>query len=163
MPSKPLRPLKPRCRLTLIDRSGGSPRLNRARLQRVLDAALAGARIRNAALTVLLVTDGEAAGLHGAHFADPTTTDVMTFPDGSDDPASGRRLLGDLAVCVDVAAREAMARGRPLADELTLYCLHGLLHLIGYDDVTPAKQTRMWNAQRRLLAAEGIVIEARPS
>jgi probable rRNA maturation factor len=87
----------------------------------------------------------------------------MTFPDGSADPASGRLLLGDLAVCVDVAAREAKARGRPLADELTLYCLHGLLHLIGYDDVTAAKQKRMWNAQRRLLASEGIVIEATPS
>lgn len=129
----------------------------------MLDAALAGARITDAALTILLVADAEAAELHGQHFADPTTTDVMTFPDGSDDPASGRRLLGDLAVCVDVAEREARTRGRPLADELTLYCLHGLLHLIGYDDITPAKQQRMWKAQRRLLAAEGIIIEARPS
>ena len=129
----------------------------------MLDAALAGARITDAALTILLVADAEAAELHSTHFADPTTTDVMTFPDGSDDPASGRRLLGDLAVCVDVAEREARTRGRPLADELTLYCLHGLLHLIGYDDITPAKQQRMWKAQRRLLAAEGIIIEARPS
>jgi probable rRNA maturation factor len=129
----------------------------------VLDAALAGARIRDAALTILLVADAEAAELHGAHFADPTTTDVMTFPDGSRDPASGRLLLGDLAVCVDVAAREAAARGRPVADELTLYCLHGLLHLVGYDDVTPAEQQRMWKAQRRLLAAEGIPLELRPS
>lgn len=137
--------------------------MNQARLQRVLDAALAEARITDAALTIMLVGDTEAAELHGAHFADPTTTDVMTFPDGSTDPASGRLLLGDLAVCVEVAEREARARARPLADELTLYCLHGLLHLIGYDDVTPAKQQRMWKAQRRLLAAEDIVIEMRPS
>ena len=156
-------PSKPRCRLSLINRSGRKPRLNQARLQRVFDAALAEARITDAALTIMLVADAEASELHGAHFADPTTTDVMTFPDGSDDPASGRRLLGDLAVCVDVAEREAKSRGRPLADELTLYCLHGLLHLIGYDDVTPAKQTRMWKAQRRLLAAEDIAIEAKPS
>ena len=153
----------PRCRLTLIDRSGRKPRLNRARLQRVLDAALAGARIRDGALTILLVADAEAAELHGAHFDDPTTTDVMTFPDGSRDPRTGLLLLGDLAVCVDVATREAAARGRPMADELTLYCLHGLLHLIGYDDVTPAKQQRMWKAQRQLLAKERITIEARPS
>jgi probable rRNA maturation factor len=153
----------PRCRLSLIDRSGRKPRLNQARLQRVLDAALAGARISDAALTILLVADAESAALHGEHFADPTTTDVMTFPDGSADPASGRLLLGDLAVCVDVAEREARARVRPLADELTLYCLHGLLHLVGYDDVTPAKQLRMWKAQRRLLAAEGITLELRPS
>ena len=87
----------------------------------------------------------------------------MTFPDGSENPATGIVHLGDLAVCVDVAAREAQSRGRNTGDELTLYCLHGLLHLIGYDDVTPRKQTRMWAAQRRLLEKVGIKIEEKAS
>jgi probable rRNA maturation factor len=67
--------------------------------------------------------------------------------------------LGDLAVCVDVAAREGSARERSTGEELTLYCLHGLLHLTGYDDITTKKQATMWQAQRCLLAKVGIVIE----
>jgi probable rRNA maturation factor len=155
----------PRLRLTLLDQSATPVRLNRARLQRILDAAIAESvhADQDCALTVMLVDDAESQELHAEHFDDPTPTDVMTFPDDSEDPASGRVLLGDLAVGVQVAAREGAARGRNTAEELTLYILHGLLHLIGYDDVTPAKQKRMWAAQVRLLASEGIVIEAKPS
>ncbi|MBA3700415.1 MAG: rRNA maturation RNase YbeY [Planctomycetes bacterium] len=153
----------PRLALTILNRSGKRPRYGRARLQRVLDAATKEAGIHRASLTILLVGDDESASLHGQHFNDPTTTDVMTFPDGAEDPATGIPHLGDLAVCVDVAAREGAARERTTGDELTLYCLHGLLHLIGYDDVTAKKQTRMWQAQRRLLGKVGITIEARPT
>jgi len=149
----------PRLALTVLNRSGKRPRYGRARLQRVLDAATKEAGIRRASLTILLVGDEEAAALHGQHFNDPTTTDVMTFPDGSQNPATGILHLGDLAVCVDVAVREGAARERSTGDELTLYTLHGLLHLIGYDDVTSKKQARMWQAQRRLLGKVGIVIE----
>ncbi len=150
----------PSLALSILNRSGRRPRYGRVRLQRVLDAAVAAAGIRRASLTILLVADAESVELHTRHFKDPTTTDVMTFPDGSPDPATGILHLGDLAVCVDVAAREGLARGRSTGDELTLYCLHGLLHLIGHDDVTPRQQARMWQAQRRLLAAVGIAIEA---
>ena len=156
------RPPAPRCALTIVDRSGGRSRFDRLRLQKLLDLALKEAGLHRAALTILLVGDAESAALHGEHFAIPTTTDVMTFPDGGTDPESGRTHLGDLAVCVDVARREAKSRQRPIGDELMLYCLHGLLHLIGYDDVTPRKQARMWAAQRRLLATVGIEIEATP-
>jgi probable rRNA maturation factor len=153
----------PRLALTILNRSGSRPRYGRARLQRVLDAAMQEAGIRRASLTILLVGDEESAALHSRHFDDPATTDVMTFPDGSADPATGIVHLGDLAVCVDVAAREGAARGRSTGDEVTLYCLHGLLHLIGHDDVTPRKQARMWRAQRELLARVGIAIEPRPA
>ena len=151
-----------RCRLAVVDDAEMRVRLPRARLQRVLDAALAEAGIDDADLTVLIVGAARSAELHGAHFADPTPTDVMTFPDGGTDPATGRIRLGDLAVCADVASREGKSRGRAAGDELTLYVLHGLLHLIGYDDRKVRDRRRMWDAQRRLLAAVGIAIEAEP-
>ncbi len=151
-----------RCALAIVERTRRRIRLDRARLQRVLDAALAARRLRACSLTVLLVDDHESAQLHAQHFQDPTATDVMTFPDGGTDPETGLRHLGDLAVGVEVARREAAKRKRRVGDELILYALHGLLHLIGFDDVTPAKQRRMWAEQRRLLAAEGITLEAEP-
>jgi probable rRNA maturation factor len=152
-----------RITLSIINNSGHRPRYNRARLQRVLTAAVKEAQLDQVTLTILLVGDQEAALLHGQHFNEPTTTDVMTFPDGSENPATKVVHLGDLAVCVDVASRLAALRGRPTGEELTLYCLHGLLHLLDYDDTTPKKLAKMWAAQVRLLAQVGITIESKPT
>lgn len=139
------------------------PRFGRERARKLLGLALAQARRKGAfALTVRFVGDEAAARLHGEHFDDPTTTDVMTFPDGSVDPGSGRTLLGDLAVCVDVARREAAARRRTVADETLLYILHGMLHLLDHDDRTPALRRRMWAAQVDLLGRIGVALESDP-
>lgn len=137
--------------------------LDRALVRRAVAAALAEDGMDGCALTVLLVDDAGSARLHGEHFGDPTPTDVMTFPDGQDDPESGRHRLGDLAVGVGVARREAARRGVPVAHELALYVLHGVLHLLGHDDADPRDQEEMWQVQRRLLAPLGIAIEEKPA
>ncbi len=41
-----------------------------------------------------------------------------------------------------------------------LYILHGVLHLLDYDDTTPTERARIWSAQRRLLQQVGIELEA---
>ena len=151
-----------RCQVTIIDEAG-SVEIDRERIQAVVDAAVAEDGLEANALTVLVVDAAESARLHQEHFADPDATDVMTFPDGGADPDSGRTHLGDLAVCVDVARREAHERGRETSAELTLYILHGLLHLLGFDDEDPRDQLEMWAVQRRLLATVGIDLEPEPS
>ncbi len=91
----------------------------------------------------------------------------MTFPDGSHDPESDRRLLGDVAVCVDVAREEARERDPALVEHLAgeeciLYIVHGLLHLLGYDDVEESDRREMWQRQRELLARIGIALDPEP-
>ena len=148
-----------RCAIAVVNQSGRPPELELAKVQKVVDAALDGDGAENVALTVLLVDDAESARLHREHFDDPEPTDVMTFPDGSVDPETGRTLLGDLAVGVDVARRVALERGRRESDEVCLYILHGLLHLLGYDDVDQRDAGEMWDVQRRLLKSVGIELE----
>jgi len=131
------------------------PDFDQTAAQVVVDAALAGEVDRPCLLSVAFMDDQESAALHGEHFDDPTTTDVMSFPDGATDPDTGRMQLGDLAICVDVAERQARLRGTTIGEELLLYLLHGLLHLLGYDDVDPADQAEMWQQQRHLLALVG--------
>lgn len=123
-----------------------------------VDAALERDGLRGCTLCVLVVDGPASARLHGEHFADPTPTDVMSFPDGSDDPAGGGRRLGDLAVCIDVARSVATRRGRPAEEELALYVLHGCLHLLGYDDVEPDDRAEMWAVQRAVMGGLGIEI-----
>ena len=59
-------------------------------------------------------------------------TDVLSFPSGVVDPG-GRRHIGDIAICVPVAAEQARGRGHTVRCEVCVLALHGLLHLLGYD------------------------------
>jgi len=57
---------------------------------------------------------------------------VLSFPDGDVLP-SGLTLLGEIAVSLDTARRQARELGHDEVRELTELVLHGVLHLIGYD------------------------------
>lgn len=150
-----------RCKITYVAQCEAAP-FERAKAQKVVDLALAEAGRSRCSLTVMLVSAKESDALHRRHFAVPDATDVMTFPDGADDPETGLTHLGDLAVCPKVADSVARARGRTYSDEIVLYILHGVLHLLDYDDTTPAERARIWSAQRRLLQQVGIELEATP-
>ena len=78
------------------------------------------------------------AELHERYAGVPGPTDVLAFP-LADDPV----LLGEVLVSAETARREAAARGHPAYDELLLYAVHGVLHLVGHDDHEPADRRRM--------------------
>ena len=59
-------------------------------------------------------------------------TDIITF-----DYCEGIRLSGDLFISIDSVRENAAFYGAEFADELNRVIVHGLLHLIGYDDHTP--------------------------
>jgi probable rRNA maturation factor len=98
-------------------------------------------------LSFAFLTDAALAQLHGQFLADPSPTDVITFP------GDGDGLAGEICVSVDRAATEAARRRRPFSRELTLYLVHGWLHLAGLDDLTPAGRRAMRRAEHCLLAA----------
>ena len=97
-------------------------------------------------LSVALLTDPALALLHGRFLGDPSATDVITF---GGDAASGT--AGEICVSVDAAARQALARRTGLSGELTLYLVHGWLHLAGYDDLTAAGRRAMRRAEARAM------------
>lgn len=78
-----------------------------------------------------LVADEEMSALHESYAGIAGTTDVLTFDlrDGADGP-----LDVDIVVCVDEATRQAATRSIPVAHELLLYLVHGVLHCLGHDD-----------------------------
>lgn len=150
-------PARPRCHVEWagIDVGEGA----RSLAQQAVDLALAQDRLRKRSLCVLVVDDAESVRLHREHFGDATPTDVMSFPDGAPDPASGLIRLGDLAVGLGVARRVAAQRGRPVDEEIALYVLHGTLHLLGHDDIEDADREAMWAVQRAVMAKLGISID----
>lgn len=91
-------------------------------------------------------------------------TDVLAFNTdipGLRDP-SGVAELGALIIAVPVAARGARARAVPLADELCLLAVHGVLHLLGFDHETPSEDAAMRRMERRALVRLGRPGAARP-
>jgi probable rRNA maturation factor len=102
-------------------------------------------------LSLVFLTDAVLAQLHSDFLADPTTTDVITFEGNA---AAG--IAGEICVSVDTASRYAKDHRRDFSDELTLYLVHGWLHLAGFDDLKPVKKRIMRRAEARamkLLAA----------
>ena len=84
--------------------------------------------------------------LHDAFFADPDPTDVMTFPG---DPEDGH--AGDVAICPAVAAEASGENATTFREELTLYLVHGWLHLAGLDDQDEDGRAEMRRAEAILM------------
>ena len=114
-------------------------------------------------LSVVLLDEGAMAALHQQWMDLPGPTDVMAFPmDGADgalsrDAASvgsarpGDAMLGDVVLCPQVAARQAVTAGHSTHEELLLLTTHGILHLLGYDHAEPDEEAEMFALQRKLL------------
>lgn len=101
-------------------------------------------------LSLVFMTDDALARLHADFLDDPKTTDVITF---EGEPAFGT--AGEVCVSADTAATYAAKHGHDFSTELTLYVIHGWLHLAGYDDLEPAKKRRMRAAEKRALSVLG--------
>lgn len=127
------------------------------RVIHVLDAnptalGLPAARIPQGELSLVFLNDRALAELHADFLDDPTTTDVITF-EGESGPEipDEARTAGEICVSVDTAATYARAHGHDFSTELTLYLVHGWLHLAGFDDLIPAKKRVMRRAEARAL------------
>lgn len=97
-------------------------------------------------LSIALLTEAELAAVHAAFLNDSSPTDVITFPG---DPAED--FAGEICVSVERAQYEAAERGLSFSEELTLYLVHGWLHLAGYDDCDDCSRAQMRDGEARIL------------
>ncbi|HET8724454.1 MAG TPA: rRNA maturation RNase YbeY [Anaeromyxobacteraceae bacterium] len=121
-------------------------------------ALLAAAGRPGAGLSILLTRDGPIRTLNRRWRGVDHATDVLSFP-ATDPPGAGDD-LGDLAISLDVASRRARRAGRTLAEEVDLYLVHGILHLLGHDHVRPGEAREMARAEDALLGRAGMVRDA---
>ena len=109
--------------------------------------AVAPARARGT-VTVAIVSDARVRLLNRRYRGKNATTDVLSFP--ADEPGE----LGDVVIAAGVAGRQARSAGHPIAVELRVLALHGLLHLLGYDH--ERDDGRMARLERRLRLMGGL-------
>ncbi len=78
-------------------------------------------------------------------------TDVLSFALQAD----GTHLEGEVIISADTAAATAAELGCTAAAEQLLYIIHGVLHLVGFSDKTPAEALKMRIAEARFLGQFG--------
>lgn len=123
------------------------------------DKMLSALGLEESELSILLCDDSRIRSINAKHRNKDKPTDVLSFPQ-AEFRAPGTllrghdlRLLGDVVISIDTAARQAASRRRPLVDEVRFLLAHGILHLYGYDHATPEEKAVMSQQTKRLVRA----------
>jgi len=122
-----------------------------AEVERAVTAALKHGGRSGVDLGVIFVDDEFLMEMHAAHMDDAGATDVITFDLGED----GFGPAGEVYVSVERAFEVASERSSSVERELTLYVVHGVLHLCGFDDHEDDDRARMRAAERVVLGELG--------
>lgn len=126
--------------------------INEAKLVDGVRAVLQAADVTSAEISLTIVDNAEMHELNRRHLQHDYPTDVLSFLLDW----NGDRLEGEIIVSADYAADEAKRYDWPTEDELLLYAVHGALHLVGYDDRTPAAAAEMRRQERAILSTFGL-------
>lgn len=79
------------------------------------------------------------------------STDVLSFKIGRREFGS-KKFLGEIFICLDTALRNSKIFGTRIGYEVTLYMIHGILHLFGYDDGKRSDRIRMAKKEGGILS-----------
>ncbi len=126
------------------------PETAAVRLLRRLEASGA-FPIGDGELSIALVDDATIARIHHDFMGDPSPTDVITFP-----ADFAMETAGEIVVSVDRARNRSVELREPFSHELSLYLVHGWLHLAGYDDRKREDRQKMRRAERSALRCIGV-------
>jgi rRNA maturation RNase YbeY len=106
-------------------------------------------------LSIALVGNREIRRLNARYRHKDAPTDVLSFP-GDDVFPTDHKLLGDVVISVEQAAKQAKQKGRSLDAEVEILLVHGILHLLGYDHERSQRDARiMHRLETKLLRALG--------
>lgn len=130
-----------------ISSSQRAVRVPRKRIAELIALTAREEGVRLEEVDVAVVRRQEIAALNHEYLGRRGATDVLSF-DLTDESDAGLRC--QVVVCGDVAARQGPRHGVSAQCELLLYVLHGLLHVLGYDDQTAAAADRMHRRQQEL-------------
>jgi probable rRNA maturation factor len=143
----------------LVVEEGPYPGVTRAEVMRRTRRMLLALQMPDAELSIVLTGDDQIQILNRVYRKKNRPTDVLAFSQLEGKAIGSRRLLGDVIVSVPTARRQAKERGVDVAAEVTMLLAHGLLHLLGWDHETPAKDRKMRRETRRLCDAATLALQ----
>ncbi len=111
---------------------------------------------QSAMISIAVVDDPTIQALNRQYLQHDWPTDVLSFPLENDHG----NLEGEVIVSAETAERCADQIGWPAKDELLLYIVHGMLHLVGYHDKQPDEIAAMRSAEMKYLQQAGVAMPA---
>ncbi|MBU0683715.1 MAG: rRNA maturation RNase YbeY [Candidatus Omnitrophota bacterium] len=139
-------------------------KINLSGIKKTAVAVLKNSEKKNAEVNIIFVSSQKMRAVHRTYLGKDVSTDVMAFPvesmnkkrQGSEEsfcPAfqGGSNFLGDIIISSDKAFYNAKIYGTSFKEETALYVIHGLLHLLGYDDVSSEKKKVMKKKENEYL------------
>ena len=119
-------------------------------------------------VSVMFTDDEEIHALNRLHRGVDRPTDVLSFPlfeydengditeDDLDFNPNGEMILGDIVISLETASRQAQEYGHSFEREIGFLTVHSMLHLFGYDHMTPEDEAEMFGYQREILERMGL-------
>lgn len=119
-------------------------------------------------VSVMFTDDEEIHELNRLHRGVDRPTDVLSFPlfeydengdiieDDLDFNPNGEMILGDIVISLETASRQAQEYGHSFEREIGFLTVHSMLHLFGYDHMTPEDEEEMFGYQRKILERMGL-------
>ena len=131
--------------------------LGEAPFRELCESVLREERVEDVALSLLFGGDELLRRLNREHRDVDEPTDVLSFAGEERElipaPEGGPRYLGDIAVSVETAQRQAAEAGLTIDEELRHLVLHGLLHLLSYGHETAEEDAAMREREEAVLGA----------
>ncbi|MEJ0089743.1 MAG: rRNA maturation RNase YbeY [Limisphaerales bacterium] len=129
-------------------------KINARLLRQIVDGLFAELKITEAELGINLIGAKEMAKVNWQFLQHEGSTDVITFSykePGARSQKPEVEIHGELFVCVDETVLQAKNFKTSWQSEIVRYIVHGVLHLLGHDDMKPALRRKMKREENRLL------------
>ena len=129
-------------------------KINARRLKQIVEELFAELEITEAELGIHLVGTKKMAQVNRQFLQHEGSTDVITFDHSSPNsqlPTPNSQIHGELFICVDDAVAQAKEFKTHWQTEVVRYLVHGVLHLLGYDDLQPDLRREMKREENRLV------------
>lgn len=132
------------------------PVVDATAIERVAQRAVATIGVKGSVeISVLVTDDASLRELNRTYRGEDKATDVLSFgqdgPDMASWPEDAPRMLGDVVISYPRVVEQAQKAGWREDDELLWLVIHGVLHLLGYDDEDEAGRAEMWTLGELIL------------
>ena len=136
----------------------------RMQIRRACIAVLRNEKFQGNAEVSVTFVDNDAIRRLNAKFRDKDVeTDVLSFPMGENgeydiNHATGAKILGDVVISMEKADQQAKEFGHSFEREVCYLTVHSMLHLLGYDHMTPEEKAVMRMKEETVMAQIGLSV-----
>jgi len=126
------------------------PITSREFIDKVVRFACSNLNLSDEEIAIKIVSNEQIQELNKKYMGMNRETDVLSFNLNFQNPETGRDYLGDVVISGEKAEEQAREFGHSLEKEIATLIIHGILHLLGYDDQTLIDKKEMFTLQEKI-------------